>query len=259
MDEKEVVKAESKELSTSVADLNFTGFEGIENDAGAFSIPFLKIANTMSSELDEDTEDYIEGLKKGQFFNSVTGEILGDSFNGIVVYVERVFNEYKPNRGGFVATHPHAEGERLIRDKGEYPYVSKGQGENRRGEGNELVETLTFILVDVDRLGAGPIILSMSSTSLKHGKAFLSKASMLKREDGSKRPLFESIFNFETRRQENEKGAWYQIVKGSITRVGTIKDEHALAIKKAYELFKSEGVDYSKAEDNSDVADDEPF
>lgn len=252
-EKKDLAKAESKELSTNVVDLGFTGFEGVENDAGAFSIPFLKIASASSDELDEDHEKYIEGLKAGEFFNSITNEVYGKDINLIVVYSERVFNEYKPNRQGFVCTHPHAEGEALIRSKDEYPYVNKNTG-------NDLVETLAFIVLNADAPEDGVMVFSLSGTKLKHGKAFNSRLSMMKTEGGRRMGSYESIFNFATKKEINEKGSWYTVPKGNIKKVKSTPNEFAGAIKKAYELFKQEGVDYSKAEEQRTTGDNEnPF
>ncbi len=258
MEEKDLVKAQGKDVVEFTGDLGFTGFEGIENDAGAFSIAFLKIAQALSHELDEDDDAYIPNLKKGDFFNSVTGEILGDNINAIVVYTERVFNEYKPNRGGFVGTHPRVEGEKLIRDKGEYPFVNGATG-------NDLVETITMIMINADDPTSGAIVFPMSSMMLKHGKAFLSRTSMLRTASGERAPLFSQIYNFKTVKQSNDNGVWYQPVKNSITKVGGISAEHVPEIKKAFELFQSEGVDYAKEEkgnqdsSSDSTGEDRPF
>lgn len=253
MEGKEVAKVDPKELAVFNEDLGFSGFEGVENDAESFAIPFLKIVNKMSSIVDQDSDDYDPEAKNGDFYNSVTGEIYGRSFDAIVVYSERVFNEYKPDRKGFVGTHNKDEGRALIRDKGEYPFINKNTL-------NELSETQTLILLNANDIEAGVIVFPMASKQLKHAKAFLSKTTMLKMEkivNGVKKlvraPLFSSIYRFETRLQENEKGKWYQVLKSSITRLGNITADMGEPIKQAYALFKAEGVDYSKAEDDKAV------
>ena len=50
-----------------------TGFEGL--DKNSFAIPFLKLAQKMSPEVEEGSGKFISGLKPGQFFNQATGEI----------------------------------------------------------------------------------------------------------------------------------------------------------------------------------------
>jgi len=246
MDNKEVVVGQTRDLAEFTGDLGFTGFEGVENDAGSFAIPFLKIAQALSHEVDEEHEDYIEGLKKGDFFNSVTGENYGREASLIVVYSKRVYNEYKPNRGGFVASHDRVVGASLIRDIAEYPYVNKNTG-------NDLVETQTLFCIIS---GTDMIIFPMSSTSLKHAKVFLSRADMLKKEDGkTKVPLPSILYSFGTVSKSNDQGSWFQVTKNSISQQRGINGEEANAVRSAYKLFKDTDVDYGKAEDsNSDDA-----
>lgn len=245
MDSKEVavVKDLGKGLVAFDEDLGFSGFEGTEGDAGSFAIPFLKVLQALSPARTEGTDEYIEDSKNGDFFNSVTEEVYGRNFNAIIVTTERVFNEYKPNRGGFVGTHDRVAGEALIRDKSEYPFINKKTG-------NNLVETLTFILLNADKISDGPIIFSLSSTSLKHGKAFLSKAKMLLKEDGAPAPLYSSVYNFETKLQSNDEGKWWQVIKSSMKRTGSITAVQVQGIVDAFNLFKAEGVDYAKNEED---------
>lgn len=240
-----VVKDKSKELVVFEDDMGFTGFEGVEDDAGSFTIPFLKVLNSDSPPRIEGTDDFIEGSKNGDFFNTVTEEIYDRAINLIVIYSERVFNEYKPSRGGYVGTHDRIEGERLIKNRDDWPYVNKLTG-------NNLVETQTLIVLNSDDIEAGPLVFPCAGTQLKEAKSFLSRAKMrmiLKNGKKVKAPLYSSIYRFETKLEKNDKGVWWKIFKNSIKRVGNVPEEMKPFIASAFKLFQDEGVDYSKVKD----------
>lgn len=62
-------------LRTTSGDEPIRGAENVESSD--YVMPRLAIASKQSPQVDENSEKHIEGLKQGQFFNSITREIYG--------------------------------------------------------------------------------------------------------------------------------------------------------------------------------------
>lgn len=90
----ELVIDGNKALATLPAHLradvgNREGKEGVGQ--GDLLIPRLKLAQNLSNEMKKSNENFNPDLEEGQFFNSVTGEIYGESVTVIPLHF---FNEY---------------------------------------------------------------------------------------------------------------------------------------------------------------------
>jgi hypothetical protein len=74
-----IVQIESAEIPDYLVNAPEEPIRGAENvEPGDFIMPRLSICGKQSPQFDENNERYIAGLKMGQFFNSVTGEIYGN-------------------------------------------------------------------------------------------------------------------------------------------------------------------------------------
>ena len=109
------------------------------------AIPFLKILQDLSPEVKKTKAEYIEGAEPGLICNTVTGELYKE-IRVIPCYIVSVINEWKPNRGGYVATHDETS-----------PVVTSAQHVNNgRGgttlqskAGNDLVDTTNwYVLIE---------------------------------------------------------------------------------------------------------------
>ena len=67
-----VAKAKETTVSEFVNDMFDDGSEGAVFSAEELQIPFLKLAQSLSPELDKSDAKYIEGLGAGEMFNSLT-------------------------------------------------------------------------------------------------------------------------------------------------------------------------------------------
>ena len=83
------------------------GREGFEDiDSSTIAIPFLRIAQQLSPQLNERKPEYIPGLAHGDFFNSVTKDVYGKEMEIVVAKFEHVYVEWLPDRGGLVQENP---------------------------------------------------------------------------------------------------------------------------------------------------------
>lgn len=82
---------------------------GVSTDPNEVGIPFLYILQDLSPQVKKRDEAYIEGAEVGDIYNNVTKEVIPASvgIDWIEVGFEAAQVEWKPNRGGFVAKHPH--------------------------------------------------------------------------------------------------------------------------------------------------------
>lgn len=235
--EKELVKTEENlPVEAGMFDGLDSGFEGTSNET--FKTPFIKVLQQLSPELKRNDPKYIEGAQLGQFCNTATNEV-SDTIEVIVLKVEHALVVWKPNRGGFVG--------RFTKDM-EDQIVTKREGMKKwDAEGNEVIDTIEFYCLDAKNPGS-VFILPLSTSSLKHGKAFATRLRLL-RVNGKPAPVtWAGIWRLSTVEERNDKGSWFTI--GStpeFMRVITMLEKNE-QITPAKEMLKAAEVDYKTIE-----------
>jgi len=63
------------------------GTTGMEDMSGESTAPRIQLAQGLSPQVNRADQQYIEGLQAGEFFNALTGENLGESFDGYILKV----------------------------------------------------------------------------------------------------------------------------------------------------------------------------
>jgi len=142
------------------AENTMEGFEDVNSQTMA--IPFIKLAQDLTPQVKKTKPEYIEGLDVGQFFNSVTGDIYGSTFDVIIVKFERIYIEWLPDRGGFVGYHSPEVAESMAQDH--------TFGKWKTADGNDLVEYYAYYVLISGREEEGPLIMSLTSTAIKTAK-----------------------------------------------------------------------------------------
>ena len=103
---KEIVKKEEEVMDLALTDMDFGGVDGFSGvDSTTSSVPFIKLMQAISPELNKKKPEYVEGAQSGMFINNITKEAYGEVLRIIPVLFERVYVEWLPDRGGFVAQH----------------------------------------------------------------------------------------------------------------------------------------------------------
>lgn len=208
------------------------------------SIPFLRILQQLSPQCVKNTDEYIQGAEAGKFINSVTGRIYGDSIKVVPLVYEKVWLEWKPNRGGFVAKHLP---ESIKVDKSDY-------SEWKTPDGNIVQETMNYYCFLPDFPEDNIVILSITSSGLKYARSWNTQIVTTRLDNGAKAPFFSSVWELSTKFNKNDQGSWYTIgiaSSPSIKRLRFItKEEYDTYVKTMLLDSKdiSNKLDYSQAE-----------
>ena len=234
MAKRDIVRKEpSQELTTLFKEAPVSGFEGA--DFSSYATPFLKILQQNSPQLMEGSEGHIPEGKAGLFFNTVTNHVYGKTVQVIPVKFERLFVEWRPNRGGFAGMHDVASAMKIsdVNPKNNLMRINMETG-------NDLQDTHTFYLLIVGHEEEGPIVFPLTSTGMKHSRKWLSMAKLLRLPSKKPAPLFSSVYELITLVNENDQGRWYQIgdkSKTGIERIDWITIQQYAYVTEALSMF----------------------
>ena len=204
------------------------GVDGL--GAGDLAIPFLKILQKMSPELDD-----IAKAKAGDLFNTVTKEVVrgSDGIRVVNCAYTLQYIEWEPRGSGTGAPHAiYSAGDTLPRTE---------RGDDNKdyvvdGSGRYLERTAQHYVLVIDEDGiTSQALLPMKATQFKKSKQWNSALKSLKMKDGNG-DLFtparwSHIWHLESVSEENKNGSWHgwQVSKDS-----QIKDPHLYAEAKLF-------------------------
>ncbi len=232
------------------------GSEDITKDD--FLVPFIRIIQTNSPQLQARNEKHIKDSKAGMFFNTVTNQLY-DGEGGFQFYLAakiRAYAEFTPrdDGGGFV-------GQREVDDP-EVVKLLQAQGKFGRldtGNGTELVETYyAYGLIGSmnDETEPESVVLPLTSTAITPFKQFLSALNPLLRKGV---PIFAPRVRVSSRYASNKEGdyyRWHFMLDGENTKEYLAAPDSAIvALGAEFRESISTGlarVDYSGQEDGED-------
>jgi hypothetical protein len=192
------------------------GFENTDKDS--FAIPFLRILQGLSPQVNKANAEFIRGAEQGNLFNTVTKEYFkadavenDDGVNVVICHFDRKFTEWAPNRGGFRGEHnPSAailsSATERIDDEGKRVLVLPN--------GNSISDTRYHFALQVGEDGnTTPVLICMSSSGIKKSKRLMTELNSIKLKNAEGRlfspPLFYSIVNVKTIAESNDQGDWF--------------------------------------------------
>lgn len=179
-------------------------------------IPYLKIIQQLSPELNKNKPEYIEDLEIGDFLNSATKQIYKELRLIPVSFIARLV-EWKPKRGGFVADHGDINLEPAKRVLAESHEGKDANGNNvtMSKAGNILQEQKTFFCLEISGAFPERAVVSLASTQIKHGKEWATKIDneliQLPGPDGVrlvKPPIWYRSYTAESQPESNDRGDW---------------------------------------------------
>lgn len=210
----EVAKQKKGEVG-DVIDYGSMAGEGYENQTSRdMSIPYIGLTQQLNPELNKKKEDkFISGLEVGDFFNSVTREIIGkadDGFFFVPCFTENIFVEWKPRDlgGGLIGRHSIDSAE-----VDEARRAAKGSLDLKNGE-NDLLDTfyLYGLIVDgpeaEDVLGFG--VISCTKSKIKPYRKLMTILNSFSLAGGGKPPMFAHCLKVTSREEENAQSQPYQ-------------------------------------------------
>lgn len=202
------------------------GLDDLANDAGAGSqnvtakdtaTPLFRLLQDNSPEVKKIDGKFIPGAAAGFIHNNVTNEVY-DGEKGIVVvpcYFEKVFIEWKANRGGFAGIH---SADTPLKDQIKMTEVKQNDGTMKTvpllPNGNLLVETNQhYVLMLREDGGFEAAVVPMASTQLRTSRTWntLIKKVMLQKSDGTpfNPASFYCQYKLTTKGRQKDTHSWY--------------------------------------------------
>ncbi len=214
------------------------GFEEISS--ATMAIPFVKVLQSLSPQLNRNEPGYIPEAEEGMFFNTVTKQLFRNTIKVIVLKFERVFIEWLPERGGFLNYHSPENAERLA--------VDKTFGKWKTVDGNSLQENYVYFVLIVGRESEGVIVLSLSSTFIKIAKEWNRLMTTHIMDNGERAKPYYVIWKLKTEYQTNDKGNWYTFKVAMETYIN--EKQHSLIVPERKAL-PTRQMDYAQIEDST--------
>ena len=200
-------------------------------------IPFLRIAQKGSAQVDEDKANFIEGLKPGYFFNTATSEVYGDELLLQVHGYYRCFLIWKgpKGQGKYNGSMTPEEFEAF---KKTVSLVKDGGDEVQYVDGDELryTDTRNFLVTLAERPDDGVMLYPMSSTGIKPARNWNTLNSH-RRINGRPTKRYSTIWKLKTDGFEGKGFTWKQV--SSITPLGWASPD-LLEVGKQLEAFVGE-------------------
>ena len=229
-----VAKAKETALSTDVLDDIFdTAGEGAAFDSSEMQIPFVRVLQALSPQLNKKKPEYIEGATQGDLFNTVTGEYWPGEQGVTVIpcFQTTKYLEFVPRDmgGGF-------KGEISPNDPVLQQTMRSGSKE-MLPSGNELVKSdQHFCLVVAEDGSYQPAVVDMKSTQLKVSRRWKTQIAMQKVKHPKTGAMitpavFATMWKLSTTEESNDQGSWnnYQVEK-----VGLVTNRDLLLEAKAF-------------------------
>lgn len=218
-------------------------------------LPFLRVAQKGSPQVDDDRPEFIKGLKPGQYFNTASGKVYGDE---LVVQVHGYFHNYiiwkgEKGSGDFQGTmtpeqfRAFESGSTLSRDGGDMVQVVDG-------EEFRYSDTRNFIVSLPEYMEEGILIYPMSSTGIKPAKKW-NTLNNGRRINGRPAKRYVTLWVLKTGPFEKNGHSWKQTAQ--IKALGWATPELIAYGKSLDGLVKSirdQGVRYSESRSDSESA-----
>ena len=206
-----VANKKNAELSTDVLDDIFeTAGEGSSYSSEEMQIPFVRLLQPMSPQLNKKKPEFIAGAEQGDAFNTVTGQFWPgeEGIKVIPCYQNTEYLEFVPRDlgGGYKGTVPLGD-----------PLINQTKREGSKEilpNGNELVKSDQHYCLVLDDGGSyQPAIIDMKSASLKVSRQWKSKISMQKVQHPKtgqvvKPAVFATIWRLRSVEETNDQGSW---------------------------------------------------
>ena len=191
-------------------DTLLTGGTGLEETTTEdFAIPFVRVLQAMSPQVNKQDGQYVTGAEPGALYNTVTNELY-DGNKGIRIvpcaYVKKFIEWIPREKGGGLVDASHDA--TIIKS-------CKRDEETRRfylpDSGNEIVETAQFFVL-VLTPEPQQAVLAFTSTQLGVSRKWLTMLRMARvqtsKGESVAAPMFAYTYRLTTTSQSNEKGSW---------------------------------------------------
>lgn len=253
-----VTKAKETALSTNVMDDIFDNAgDGASFESSEMQIPFVRVAQSLSPQLNKKKPEYIEGLSNGDAYNNLTNQVWAGEKGLVVIpcFQTTKYLEFVPREsgGGF-------RGEISASDP-VLQRTSRNGSKEILPSGNELVKADQHFCLIVDEEGmTQPVVIDMKSTQLKVSRRWKTNIHMQKVKNPKTGeiivpPVYATMWKLTTSEETNDKGDFYNWV---VDRVGLLENRNLLLEAKSFResIMKGEIKAQAETASNSSSARD---
>jgi hypothetical protein len=208
-----VAGTDSTDLVGAEEDDFFAGAgEGLEDfQQSDLLIPYVRIIQALSKELQKNHAKHLQGAEQGFFVNSATRKLYNGEvgFHVVPVSFGHRYMAWKPNNGG----PAYDMGNDASKYKGAIP---DEKGKRRDEEGNELTDSLQYFVILVDKVtGEYEIaVLNFGGSQARKGRGWASTINnRMERHPTTQQLVRPAIYFYSylitTVPESNDQGSWY--------------------------------------------------
>ena len=231
---------------------------GLENiTTEDMQIPFIRIIQALSPQLQKDDPLYIKGAEQGDIFNTVSQEIYkqDEGITLVPAFFEKKFLEFqlRSSGGGFVRE--------LAADDKDITMTSRENTIELLPNGNELVRTHQHLVIAKSADGSiAPSVLDMKKSQLKVSRRWNTLKNSARLPSGALMPIYGTAWQVTTVLEANDQGKWFNYKIDRINKItpdiekmmlearnmyqGVSKGEVKMAAASADEIAKEEDVPF---------------
>ena len=231
---------------------------GLENiTTEDMQIPFIRIIQALSPQLQKDDPLYIKGAEQGDIFNTVSQEIYkqDEGVTLVPAFFEKKFLEFqlRSSGGGFVRE--------LAADDKDITMTSREGTIEMLPNGNELVRTHQHLVIAKSADGTiAPSVLDMKKTQLKVSRRWNTLKNSARLPSGALMPIYGTAWQLTTVLEANDQGKWFNYKLDRINDVTPEIEKMMLEARNMYQgVSKGEVKMAATPADDMAKEDDVPF
>ena len=257
-EKKGLVKKEEEITDLSIFAVEEGHEEHLSQDE--LELPFLRVAQKGSPQVDDDKAEYIEGLKAGNYFSTLSSAVFGDSLK---IQVHGYFHNYtiwkgEKGNGTYQGTMTTDEfrafekGERLERDGGDMVHTVEG-------ETLRYTDTHNFIISLPEHEEEGIMLYPLSSTGCKAARKWNSLHNG-RRVDGKPTKRYATLWEIKTAGFESN-GFTYKQTSGikPLSWVSSDLNEYGKSFEEFVSAIKKNGVKHTDEAPAASSAEESDF
>jgi hypothetical protein len=229
--------AEKKATDVAVSDLSSL----LEEEAGAglenfttedMQIPFIRILQALSPQLNKQDSMYIKGAEQGDIFNTVSQKVYRADEGVLVVpcFFEKKFLEFglRSSGGGFIRE--------LASDDRDIGLTTREGAAEMLPSGNELVRTHQHVVMAMDY-----------ETQLKVSRRWNTIKNGIRLPSGKPMPLYGTAWSIQTIAESNDQGSWYNYKIERVTETTKALEAMMLEARTMYQSFRKGDIKTASA------------
>jgi|SaaInlLV_10m_DNA_4_1040232.scaffolds.fasta_scaffold17001_2 hypothetical protein len=219
------------------------GFD--EMDADDYIVPYVKMMQPLSPEIDEDDPKFVETAGKGDLLNSLSGYNYGDKLKFIPIMFKkrRIYWKDRSDGGGIICGSMNSKqpdmGDMIADSCRRCPKSkwTKDDKENSVPPACTLIYTFPAVVLGLSAKDIGNKIVAVSfmNTSSNAGKEL---ANMAKFSGGD---IFARPYLLETKKEKNDKGTYYVL---TTKLAGLLTAEEYADAEKVWDMLKDMTIDF---------------